>query len=147
MSIPRYEISNFARSGRESAHNLKYWTMQPYVGFGADAHSFDGRRRWQNVESPAEYVARFDAGQSVHAGIEEFDPERRAEERLFTGLRLSTGGQPTTSEQELYAAPIQDFRTRGWLDLDASGQLRLTPSGILFSNEVFEAFVSAPAAS
>ena len=54
----RYEISNFARPGFESRHNLKYWRLEPYVGFGADAHSFDGATRWQNVESPADYVAR-----------------------------------------------------------------------------------------
>ena len=43
MGIARYEISNFARPGFESRHNLKYWKLEPYVGFGADAHSFDGR--------------------------------------------------------------------------------------------------------
>ena len=50
MGIARYEISNFARPGIESLHNLKYWLLEPYIGFGADAHSFDGRRRWSNVE-------------------------------------------------------------------------------------------------
>jgi oxygen-independent coproporphyrinogen-3 oxidase len=146
MSIPRYEISNFAKPGWESVHNLKYWTMQPYLGFGADAHSFDGRR-WRNVESPAEYVARFDARQTVHTGIEEYDPQRRAEERMFTGLRLSSGVQATPLELETYAGPIADFRARGWLDLDSTGRLRLTPTGILLSNEVFEAFVSDPVAT
>jgi oxygen-independent coproporphyrinogen-3 oxidase len=56
--IRRYEISNFARPGWESKHNLKYWRLEPYVGFGADAHSFDGVRRWQNAETAAEYVER-----------------------------------------------------------------------------------------
>ena len=58
LGIPRYEISNFARPGRESRHNLKYWTLEPYVGFGADAHSFDGRARWQNPETVEEYLAQ-----------------------------------------------------------------------------------------
>jgi len=49
--IARYEISNFARPGFESRHNLKYWRREPYLGFGADAHSFDGAWRWQNPES------------------------------------------------------------------------------------------------
>jgi oxygen-independent coproporphyrinogen-3 oxidase len=49
FGIPRYEISNFARPGFESRHNLKYWRREPYLGFGADAHSFDGSMRWQNV--------------------------------------------------------------------------------------------------
>ena len=56
MGIPRYEISNFARPGFESRHNLKYWKMEPYAGFGADAHSFDGRVRRQNPETASEYV-------------------------------------------------------------------------------------------
>ena len=56
LGIHRYEISNFARPGFESLHNLKYWRLEPYIGFGADAHSFDGARRFQNVESASEYV-------------------------------------------------------------------------------------------
>lgn len=58
LGIRRYEISNFARPGFESLHNLKYWQLAPYIGFGADAHSYDGSRRWSNPELPAEYVAR-----------------------------------------------------------------------------------------
>ena len=56
MGIERYEISNFAKPGRESRHNLKYWKLEPYAGFGADAHSFDGRTRRQNAESVEEYL-------------------------------------------------------------------------------------------
>ena len=57
MGIARYEISNFARPGFESRHNLKYWKLEPYVGFGADAHSFDGRTRRQNPESIEDYLS------------------------------------------------------------------------------------------
>ena len=57
IGIARYEISNFARPGFESRHNLKYWHREPYLGFGADAHSFDGESRWQNAESASDYVA------------------------------------------------------------------------------------------
>ena len=74
MGIARYEISNFARPGFESRHNLKYWKREPYLGFGADAHSFDGTERWQNPESAAEYVAnprcdRAHAGRSIIGNI------------------------------------------------------------------------------
>ena len=62
QGIERYEISNFAKPGFESVHNLKYWRLEPYVGFGADAHSFDGRMRIQNVESAVDYVARWERG-------------------------------------------------------------------------------------
>src|SRR5262249_56365098 len=57
MGIARYEISNFARPGYESRHNLKYWRLDPYVGFGADAHSFDGVTRSQNGETVDDYIA------------------------------------------------------------------------------------------
>ena len=57
MGIQRYEISNFARPGFESRHNLKYWSLEPYAGFGADAHSFDGRARRENPETVEEYLA------------------------------------------------------------------------------------------
>ena len=65
MGIQRYEISNFARPGFESLHNLKYWQLEPYAGFGADAHSFDGAVRGQNIESPSDYVERIGSGQSA----------------------------------------------------------------------------------
>ncbi len=85
--ILRYEISNFARPGFESIHNLKYWRREPYLGFGADAHSFDGEWRWQNAESAAEYVANPQAIERVKA-----DP---LAERFFLGLRLSEGIEAT----------------------------------------------------
>src|SRR5262249_5237156 len=87
QGIRRYEISNFARPGFESAHNLKYWRLEPYRGFGADAHSFDRRRRWWNVETPAEYVERFRRGVSPVAHCEPVDHRRRMEEHFFLGLR------------------------------------------------------------
>ena len=75
--IHRYEISNFARTGAESIHNLKYWKREPYIGFGADAHSFDGSSRWQNVESAQDYVARSERGESVRSAETSPDPGRR----------------------------------------------------------------------
>ncbi|MDE3198835.1 MAG: radical SAM family heme chaperone HemW, partial [Acidobacteriota bacterium] len=75
--IGRYEISNFARPGSESLHNLKYWRREPYIGFGADAHSFDGAVRWQNAASAREYVER-----SPNARAEETRPDP-AEEKFF----------------------------------------------------------------
>ena len=86
--IQRYEISNFARPGAESIHNLKYWRREPYIGFGADAHSFDGATRWQNVESAQEYVARLERGDCPRCEESSPDP---VEEKFFVGLRLSEG--------------------------------------------------------
>lgn len=135
MGLQRYEISNFARPDAESLHNLKYWQLEPYLGFGADAHSFDGRLRWQNVETPAEYVKAPDPRlSSVKAVI--------AEERFFVGLRLMKGIQPTPNEWAEHRGVIDQFVTDGLLATDGQ-TLRLTPRGILLSNEVFEEFIHA----
>lgn len=139
MGIPRYEISNFAVPGHESRHNLKYWRLEPYVGFGADAHSFDGAARWGNVESPAEYAARIGRGESP---VAETAPSGGAHERFYVTLRLAEGVRPTPDEWLRFGAPIARFLENGWLESEG-GALRLTPQGVLFSNEVFEEFLPA----
>ena len=137
MGIRQYEISNFARPGLESRHNLKYWRLEPYAGFGADAHSFDGAIRRQNVESPAEYVARFDSGQSPCL---QSTPAQPLEERFFVGLRLREGIRPTQQDWRVFEAPIRRFLGDGLLEADGE-TLRLTARGVLLSNEVFEEFL------
>jgi oxygen-independent coproporphyrinogen III oxidase len=135
IGIPRYEISNFARPGFESKHNLKYWRMEPYVGFGADAHSFDGRMRWQNVESAADYVALNGLARSEESAA------RLDEERMFTGLRLDAGIRPEAEQWRAFAEPIRRRIEDGLLEAD-NGVLRLTRRGVLYSNEVFSEFVT-----
>ena len=134
MGIHRYEISNFARPGFESLHNLKYWRLEPYIGFGADAHSFDGTRRFQNVESASEYVR----AESPRLGS---TPANRTEERFFVGLRLMDGIRPEPAEWTRFEAPIQRFLTEGLLAREGE-KLRLTNRGVLLSNEVFAEFIT-----
>ena len=133
MGIQRYEISNFARPGFESRHNLKYWKLEPYAGFGADAHSFDGRTRRGNPETVAEYL-------SPHRPPPQPEPAR-ADERMFVGLRLMEGIQPTPAEWSRYARPIHRFVEAGLLETRGP-TLRLTARGVLLSNEVFQEFVN-----
>jgi oxygen-independent coproporphyrinogen-3 oxidase len=159
LGTPRYEISNFARPGFESRHNLKYWKMEPYAGFGADAHSFDGRARWQNPEAVAEYLDKKNAGeagrrpalrgrtdlQSCGAGAAACHPSpdpsaRLTEERFFLGLRLTAGIRPSPDEWRRFAAPIRRFLDAGLLETEG-GAIRLTSRGVLFSNEVFQEFI------
>ncbi len=135
LGIHRYEISNFARAAFESLHNLKYWRLEPYIGFGADAHSFHGAQRFQNVESAAEYVA----AKSPRLSSE---PANSAEERFFVGLRLTNGIQPEPAEWTRYQAPIQRFLSEGLLE-KAGEKLRLTNRGVLLSNEVFAEFITS----
>jgi oxygen-independent coproporphyrinogen-3 oxidase len=127
--LARYEISNFAKPGFESRHNLKYWRREPYLGFGADAHSFDGTWRWQNPESAADYI-----GHSSELVREKADP---VAERFFLGLRLMEGIEGAWSPFE---EAIEKFLADGLLESDGQ-RLRLTSRGILLSNEVFAEFV------
>jgi oxygen-independent coproporphyrinogen-3 oxidase len=131
--LTRYEISNFARPGFESHHNLKYWRREPYLGFGADAHSFDGIWRWQNVETAAEYVESHKNGRSPAASRTAADPA----EHFFLGLRMSEG---IDADWSSHAAAIEDFARQGLVHIEGR-RLRLTSRGIMLSNEVFAEFV------
>ncbi len=86
-----YEISNWALPGCRSRHNLKYWRREPYIGFGAGAHSFDGRTRWANVHDSARYVACIEQGISPREQIEAVTPEQALEEEFFLGLAATRG--------------------------------------------------------
>jgi oxygen-independent coproporphyrinogen-3 oxidase len=133
LGIARYEISNFARPGFESRHNLKYWKLEPYAGFGADAHSFDGALRRQNPESVEEYLA---STSPRGAG----EPGDLPHERFFVGLRLMAGIRPSAEEWSRFEQPIHRFMASGLLETE-DGMLRLTSRGVLLSNEVFQEFL------
>ena len=127
LGLERYEISNFGRTGFESRHNLKYWKREPYLGFGADAHSFDGSQRWQNPESAADYVAAPAALDHV--------PAEPLSEQFFLGLRLREG-----VEGNAFPDVIDKFVRDGLLERSGT-RVRLTPRGVLLSNEVFAEFI------
>ena len=152
--LPRYEISNWARPGFESRHNLKYWTLAPVLGFGVAAHSFDGRRRSANTGSLTEYLRLTREGLSPVATSEGKQEERlRRKESLMLGLRLA-GGVPSSSFEEIRsslpaaeASRIGDAFDAGLLETvgEAGGpagrRIRLTRKGVLLSNEVFALFL------
>lgn len=129
LGLRRYEISNFARPGFESIHNSKYWRLEPYLGFGADAHSFDGRRRWTHAETPGEYVSDARPVQVENARLEE--------ERFYLGLRMLEGIPEAPGG---YDAEIASLVDRGLLER-SDHRLRLSSKGVLLSNEVFQEFV------
>ncbi len=134
LGIERYEISNFAREGFESRHNLKYWRLEPYVGFGLDAHSYDGERRWSNTDSLVQYLnSPLNQAESTVT-----DP---SEERFFVGLRLTRGIEPTEAEWARFAQPIERWLEAGMLERDGA-RLRLSSAGVLLSNEIFQEFVN-----
>jgi oxygen-independent coproporphyrinogen-3 oxidase len=147
--IPQYEISNFARPGFESKHNIKYWTRLPYVGFGVDAHSMlpsqqTGAVRFSNTDSLERYLA-CEPPSSI--GI---DQETALEEKLFLGLRLVGGvdvDEIRRSSPDLFPrreGVIAELVDDGLLERHEAN-VRLTPRGRLLSNEVFEKFISSTA--
>ena len=88
----QYEISNVARPGRESRHNLKYWTDGEWLGFGCGAHSTRDGVRWKNLSSTEEYIAAVDGRRTAgDRAARLLTAEERLEEALFTGLRLTAG--------------------------------------------------------
>jgi oxygen-independent coproporphyrinogen III oxidase len=141
-----YEISNWAFPDRRSRHNLKYWRREPYIGFGAGAHSFDGASRWANVHDSARYVAMIEAGDSPREQLEAVTPEQGFDEELFLGLRQLEGidfAAVARRYPENLAARIGDIRGRlaelhsqGLVEFDGE-RLRLAPSRLAVSNEVF----------
>ena len=143
----QYEISNFARPGRKSQHNWKYWTNAPYFGFGVDAHSYDGERRWANTDSIETYLRKVAQGESPVVECKVLALQEQIEERLFLGLRRRSGvslpelaAEFATDVAERYNGTIQEFVEAGWVE-QSGGRLRLTDRGLLFSNEVFAGFL------
>ena len=135
LGIHRYEISNFARTGMESRHNLKYWLLEPYIGFGLDAHSFDGRVRWSNPDTLDAYCANDNTGHAITATDHD-------EEKFFVGLRLMRGIEPTATQWAKFATPIEKWRSAGMLEREGN-RLRLSKNGVLVSNEIFQEFLHA----
>ncbi len=140
----QYEISNFSKPGNECRHNLKYWLRHPVFGFGVGSHSFDGMSRYANTGKLDAYLAHVEGGQSAVDWSERLENTRAIEEEFFLGLRLVRGVD--LSELRLrygraYLSPFEDtlkeMANSGLIEWKNSS-IRLTPDGILLSNEIFQ---------
>jgi oxygen-independent coproporphyrinogen-3 oxidase len=134
-----YEISNWGLPEFRSRHNLKYWRREPYIGFGAGAHSFDGARRWSNVHDSARYVTCIEQGMSPREQIESVTPEAALEEELFLGLRQLEGIDLAQIERKYEVSlreRIAPLQRDGFVELDGT-RLRLASDRLTVSNEVF----------
>jgi oxygen-independent coproporphyrinogen-3 oxidase len=145
--LAQYEISNVARPGRRSRHNLKYWTDGEWLGFGCGAHSTREGARWKNVSATEEYIARIQAGESVASGMRRLPAAERLGDALFMGLRLSDGVDLSVIGErygvdvwQRYGADLARFIDAGCL-LRAGARLRLTRPGMLLANDVMSVFV------
>jgi putative oxygen-independent coproporphyrinogen III oxidase len=138
-----YEISNWAKPGFESRHNLKYWRREAYLGFGAGAHSFSGTERWANGHDAADYVSAVQGGRLPVEQQEKLTAESALEEELFLGLRQLDGIDVGRIEREYGVAlgsRFEPLATAGLVERDG-GFVRLASNRLAVSNEVFVALM------
>ncbi len=148
--IRQYEISNFARAGAESRHNLKYWTRQPYVGFGVDAHSMLAANAGASVKAirfsaPDSLDSYMSRGSSAVTPVSE---HAALEESFFLGLRLNQGvdlerlrSDFSRESMDSCESAIEECVREGLLERQGRG-ICLTARGRLLSNEVFGKFLT-----
>jgi oxygen-independent coproporphyrinogen III oxidase len=140
----RYEISNWARPGFESDHNLIYWRNQPYLAIGAGAAGYWAGRRYKLLPDVARYVAGVRAGSVPLCEDEAVDRRRAMSETLMLGLRLMEGVSCEGFRLRHGVDPVDAFPDAlGWAEAEGmlrreAGRLLLTEKGILLSNELFE---------
>jgi oxygen-independent coproporphyrinogen-3 oxidase len=138
----QYEISNFAKPGYEAKHNIKYWDGSPYLGLGASAHSYDGKRRFWNVANLRKYFEALNANTLPEDGYEKLSREQKIFESVFLGLRQNRG------------VHLESFRKKSRMEFDAvfngkatkleregflvrqDGYLRLSREGIFLCDEI-----------
>jgi oxygen-independent coproporphyrinogen III oxidase len=144
----QYEISNVARPGYASRHNLKYWRDGVWLGFGCGAHSTDAGTRWRNVAGTSDYIERIDAGASVVVERRALTSDEREEEAAFTGLRLNEGIDLAAFNARYgvdllarFGHAIGPFLDAGLLRHEG-GRLALTRDGMLLSNELFSRLIA-----
>jgi len=145
--LRQYEISNFARPGKECRHNLKYWRYEPFIGLGPSAGSHAGGSRWRNkptLESWAEAVGR---NGTAREEVVELEPALAAREALVFGLRLVEGVDVAALEERsgidvhsLYAREIDELVAEGLL-VRAGRRLRIPAGNLLVSNAILSRFV------
>ncbi|MEO6656417.1 MAG: coproporphyrinogen-III oxidase family protein, partial [Pyrinomonadaceae bacterium] len=140
----QYEISNFSKPGFESRHNSKYWTLDPILGFGVSAHSFDGQQRYANERDTAKYVELIETQGQAEVMREDID---LASEFVFLGLRLESGVDLAEYQRRFGIDLKESYRNDMERLADAElieikeDRIKLTKKGKLFSNEVFAVFV------
>jgi oxygen-independent coproporphyrinogen III oxidase len=142
-----YEISNWARPGFESRHNLKYWTGAPYWAFGVSAAGYDGKSRWSNTRNIHEYLEKVEGGHSPVGSHEELDDEDRQSEAIFLRLRLKDGVDLQAhrtrfgvSVVDRYRDELDRLREAGLIELSDENMV-ISRKGKVLANEVFAAFV------
>ena len=138
-----YEISNFAKKGFESKHNLFYWQLKPYIGFGLSSHSNLNNKRFWNFSNLKEYYHRIDCGKFPVAGEEYIDKEMEMAEYLIMGLRLVDGidkneffNRFNLNVEDVYKDALIKHRKGGLLYIDENN-IKFTSKGLDLSNQFY----------
>ena len=148
----QYEISNFAAKGFESRHNLKYWNLEDYIGFGPGAHSCTGNLRYSYIRDIKGYIAGINRGVSIIEEYEELTPFERAVEYIMLAMRTINGmsGHDYTRICRCDWRPIEHvlmaFREKGWTELTGD-RWHFTVPGFLISNTLIGILIETQASS
>lgn len=144
----QYETSNYSKSvSKRSQHNLKYWKMDAYVGFGPSAHSFDGnfKRHW-NIRSTEKYIQKVNANESTMINSEVLEKESHIFEWIMLGFRMNDGVSIVDFRRkfnlefnEYYAESIKKYSSQGLLELTET-HCRLTNEGLFYSDYISSNF-------
>lgn len=137
----RYEVSNWARPGRASRHNVLYWCAGDYLGFGAGAHAHLDGERWWTTRLPRDFIAAVTDSASTVDGSERLDADARAGEALMLGLRLRSGIVLDDFAERFGAGAVRsrisvfdELESQGLVE-HAGDRLRLTERGTLLAND------------
>ena len=141
-----YEISNWAKHGHESRHNLAYWERRPYEAVGPGAHAFDGASRRWNAARLDGYLSALDPtdGEKPHlppGGVEQLDRATAAAERMILGLRMDRGLPLSDADEAPMSESFGWALAMGLLEVTGEGRMVLTTRGRLLSNELFARLV------
>lgn len=148
MGYGQYEISNFARAGKESRHNLKYWNLDEYAGFGPGAHSDFGGVRYAYARDLDGYIRGVQTGAPMLSESERIPPLDRDTEWVMLGLRLSRGLDPREFERRFrrrfscFLPFLEQCRQNGYA-CEEEGRWHLTPKGFLVSNQIIGGMLDA----
>jgi len=143
QGLSRYEISNFARTGQESLHNLVYWRYLPYYGFGSSACSYNGKQRMSNAADIESYIS------GAAPTIEQLPARTSLAEFMFLGLRTTEGVNLSIAKERfdvdvmaMFGQEIEKYINKEMLNFDSvKNNLKLTKLGMKFGNEIFELFL------
>lgn len=148
LGFEHYELSNYARPGRQCRHNLTYWRVQPYLGIGVGAVSFDGRQRIINLPPLQDYLAAL-AHEAIPPTkiLETIDARQARNEAFIMGLRLTEGVDRIAYQDrfgmdplEAYQTTVDRFKSQGLLTVD-DHRIALSPRAYFVSNAILSEFV------